>query len=432
MSLEQLKAKRNELGATMKKIADEAKAANGIMTAEQEKAFDVASDEFDKTDAAIKRLEKADAAEKRLSAVRPSVGQAQITGGPVHPEGPEAKSEFSALDEFMVAVMRAGITGRADQRLEFKERSADGDRAEQRMDDGPSGGFMVPTQFRGDLLSVEPAASVVRPRALVIPAGSPPDAAIQMPALDQGSAENMFGGVVVTWIGEGATKPETDAKIKNVTLAPKEVAAHVVLTDKLLRNWQAAGTTVSMLLRQAMAAAEDYACLRGDGVARPLGILNAPAAMTVNREVAATIRYADVVAMEARLTADAIPVWLTTRRAVEHLRKMEDSEGHLIWTGGSSVEGRPSTLLGYPVIPVPRLPGVGSKGDLMLVDLRYYVMKDGSGPFVAMSEHVHFTTNKTVIKAFWNVDGTPWMNAPIVNEDALESSPFVLLDVVSA
>jgi HK97 family phage major capsid protein len=60
-----------------------------------------------------------------------------------------------------------------DQRLtSSKERfgqSADGDlRAEQRTDDGPSGGFAIPPQFRAQLLQLTPQQAVVRPRANVI------------------------------------------------------------------------------------------------------------------------------------------------------------------------------------------------------------------------------------------------------------------------
>jgi HK97 family phage major capsid protein len=424
MNLEQLRAHRNGLAEKMKALV--AAAGTGSMADAQTKEFDTASAEFDGSSAQIARLEKLAANEAMLAKLRPSVAQDQLTEASApRPGGPEAKKTFETFGHFLHAVVR----NPGDQRLEYGERDT---RGEQRMDDGPSGGFAVPVQFRGELLSVEQAAGIVRPRALVIPAGSPPDSAVSMPALDQGSAENMFGGVEVTWIAEGATKPTTDAKIKMVSLTPHEVAAKVILTDKLMRNWPAAGVTVSELLRRAMAAAEDYAFLRGDGVAKPKGVIGGSSTISVNRETASEVHYADVVAMEAKLLADAIPVWVASRAVIAQLRKMEDSEGHLIWTEGNAVQGRPNTLLGYPVMPSPRLPALGAKGDLSLADFRYYLVKDGSGPFIAASEHVLFSSNQTVIKAFWNVDGQCWLNEPITDEDGEEYSPFVQLDVVSA
>jgi len=67
---------------------------------------------------------------------------------------------------------------------------------------------------------------------------------------------------------------------------------------------------------------------------------------------------------------------------------------------------------------------------LILADLSYYLIKDGSGPFVAASPHVYFTTNKTVIKIFWNVDGQSWLNDPLGLEGSVANtvSPFVVLN----
>ncbi len=435
MKLEQLRSKRNEAAVKVKAIAD-LEANGATLTAEQMAEFEENYAAVESLDAQVKRAERSQGVQARLDEPRPSVGAMQFGStlpgaGPVHPGGPEASREFATLNEWSTALAGHFATkGRVtDQRLEYGEPSQ---RGEQNMGDGPSGGFMVPKQFRGELLSVDQAAAAVRPRARVIPAGTPPDAEISMPALDQSSAQNMYGGVEVAWIAEGGTKPPTDAKLREVRLAPKEVAATVVLTDKLLRNWQAAGAILSELLRKAMGAAEDAGFINGSGVGRPLGFLGSGALITVNRAGANTIAYEDVVAMEASLLAGAQPVWLTTRRAVGELRMMEDTEGHLIWTSGNAVEGRPPTLLGYPVLVVPRMPALGTLGDLVLVDLSYYLIKDGSGPFIASSEHVHFATNKTVIKAFWNVDGAPWLNTPIVQENGDTQSPFVALDVPSA
>jgi len=108
---------------------------------------------------------------------------------------------------------------------------------------------------------------------------------------------------------------------------------------------------------------------------------------------------------------------------------MVDASSRIIWQPDARV-GNPGTLLGVPIVYKYRQPGLGVTGDLMLADFSAYVIKDGSGPFVAMSDQVHFLKNKTVIKAFWNVDGSPWLTEPIVpstsNSTAL-ASPFVVL-----
>ncbi|GAF94934.1 unnamed protein product, partial [marine sediment metagenome] len=100
-----------------------------------------------------------------------------------------------------------------------------------------------------------------------------------------------------------------------------------------------------------------------------------------------------------------------------------------VFTGAQAAYETPDTLFGYPLMFSDRSPGLGTTGDLMLCDLSYYLIKDGSGPFVAISPHVHFTTNRSVIKIFWNVDGEPWLSAPLPLEGSVANtvSPFVIL-----
>ena len=423
MNLEQLRQKRNDLLAQMKTITESMNA--GSLTDEQAAAFDAAEKEFGTVDANVKRLEKLSSHTAALAAPRPAVAERQVAERIVG--GPEAGREFDSIGQFLHAVR----FNPNDQRLDYQQIER---RGENSMGDGPSGGFAVPQQFRAELLSVEQSPAVVRPRALVIPAGSPPDAAISMPALDQSSSQNMYGGVEVSWIAEGGTKAATDAKLREVKLEPKEVAATIVVTDKLLRNWQAAGPMLQGLLRKAMSAAEDNAFISGSGVGKPLGFLASGALLTYNRAGAGTVALADILGMEAKMLGTANPVWLMTPKVRAKIRALNSSStgGSLIWGDGSVVSGTPQTLLGRPALMVDRLPQLGVKGDLCLVDLGYYVIKDGSGPFIAASEHVYFGTNKTVIKAFWNVDGAPWLNSAIVKENGDTESPFVALDLVSA
>jgi hypothetical protein len=48
---------------------------------------------------------------------------------------------------------------------------------------------------------------------------------------------------------------------------------------------------------------------------------------------------------------------------------------------------------------------------------------------IAASEHALFKQNKTVVKAFKTVDGGPWLDGAIKQEDGESYSPFVALDV---
>jgi HK97 family phage major capsid protein len=306
-------------------------------------------------------------------------------------------------------------------------RTRQGQKRELNMGIGAQGGFIVPDQFSSEIKLVDDLKAIFRPRAQVIPAGDPPDAAITIPALDQGGANGVYAGVQVTWIAEGALKPETEPAFREIRLEPNEVAAHVVVTDKLLRNSAAAGALVSSLLRKAIIAAEEDAFLSGNGVGQPLGIIGHPAAIQVARAASNQISYTDIVNMFARAKFGGRLAWVGSQTALPQLMRMVDAGNNLIWQPNAR-EGAPGTLLGIPFLMNDQSPILGAEGDLILVDLDYYLIKDGSGISISMSEHPLFTQNRTIIKAFWNVDGQPWLSTPLLARDGVSTiSPFVVL-----
>ncbi len=319
--------------------------------------------------------------------------------------------------------MRTVLTNPHDKRLaEYRQ---------QAMGVGVMGGFAVPTQWSAEIRQLKPQDAVVRPRATVIPPGEPPDAAITFPALDQTGARGVYSGVTVQWIGEGHAKPETDYRLLEVTLSPNEVAAYIPLTDKLLRNSSAASALATTLLRRAIIAAEDVAFLTGNGAGQPLGIINHPATINVARTGFPSAipgdNYVDLITMYSQAMKDGPLVWIYTPTLLPELMTMTDVNGNLIWTT-SAREGEPNRLMGIPAIENERSPVLGQPGDLLLCNLQHYLIKDGSGIFVAASEHVRFLQNQTVIKAFFNVDGQPWLTAPLTLEDGVtQRSPFVQL-----
>lgn len=424
-SVKQLREERAAAIAEMKAIHEAAENEDRELTAEEQSEYDAFKAEADLLTNRIERQAEVDATLASLEKADPPKSRGAIE----RPQGPEAVREFESLGEFVAATRFRPN----DQRLAslYHEPSPD-PRGEQRMDDGASGGFLVPEQFRSTILQVEPTEAIFRPRANVIPAGSPPDSAISIPALDQtnGDApESMYGGFSVSWIGEGGTKPESDVKFREIKLEPHEVAAHTVITDKLLRNWPAASAYLERNMRMAVIGAEERAFFKGDGVAKPKGIVDDNGAYVYNRETANTVTYDDITGMMARCLGMS-KVWIATQALLPILMRMEDTEGHLIWTGDAR-SGAPTTLAGVPIMFTDRGKALGTKGDLVLADLSYYLIKDGSGPFVAASEHVHFTTNKTAVKIFWNVDGQGWLTAPLEGEDGYTRSPFVVLDVTA-
>lgn len=415
--LEMMQARAEQVKA-MRAMLDKVKAESREFTPEEDTQFVGIEAKVRTLDKQIEREQALAEREKELQMpAEPTFRPSAAYGGSTQ----QAKKEdygFSSLGEFLNAVRFGDSKGRLDAI-----------RNEMSMGVSENGGIMVPEEFRGDLLRVTPESAIVRPRANVIPAGSSPDATVTMPALDQ-VGKNMYGGVEVTWIGEGGEKPETTANLSEVKLTPYEVAAHITVTDKLLRNWDASEAVIKGLLNQAMTAAEDLAFLTGNGTGKPKGVIGSTAALTVKRATANKITTLDVVSMVANLLPGAEAIFVAHQSTMIQLITLKDEAGNSIFIQGNLAAGIPSTLLGYPIRFTGKTSALGTKGDLILVDLSYYLIKDGAGPYVMASEHVYFKQNKTVIKAFWNVDGKAWLTGPLKLEDGVTTvSPFVVLEV---
>jgi len=334
----------------------------------------------------------------------------------------ETLQPWKKFSEFLYAV----AFNRADKRLLplYYHRA-------QSMGVGAAGGFALPDQFRETLLQLTPQEAHIRPRAQVIPPGDPPDAKLIIPALDQSTSHDIYGGVQVSWIAEGTTKPEAKFYLRQVELEPKEVAGYMDVTDKLLRNWDACSALVQRQFRLAVISAEDNAFLTGNGVGKPLGILataNA-SAITISRASANAIAYQDIRGIYARfMMRGGSGVWIASQTTIPQLMAIKDDGSSLIWQPNAR-EGMPGTIFGYPVVISERVPVLGSRGDLSLIDASYYLIKDGSGPIFESTNAVRFKENITTFKITWNVDGQPWFNTPVPLEVANTStvSPFVVL-----
>lgn len=332
----------------------------------------------------------------------------------MHKDGYQDNAGFKSIGDFLHAV-RFG-----DEKGRLKGQS---------MGDNSSGGYLVPEQFSTELLKLSASSSVVRPRATVIEAGDPPDATLNIPVLDYSA--NLFGGVTAAWIEEGALKPATEAKFGTIDLSPWELAAVIETTDKLLRNWSAAGTLFSKLLSSAIASITDLAFLKADGTKKPLGVLNAAntGAKLVVRETTGSITYGDIVNMLANTKMDGETYTFVAHQSIKPaLMKLQDAAGNFIFIQGNATAGVPSRLAGFEIQFTSKTFPLGTQGDLALVDFSKYLIKDGSGIFIDISNQPKFQENKTIIKAFLNVDGKPWVTAPIKLEDGVtEVSPYVIL-----
>lgn len=329
-----------------------------------------------------------------------------------------------SLGDYLLAVRRKDTKRLVE---EYHAQKATKDLLEE---SGVSGGYLVPAEFSADFINIAAEMSVVRPRARIQPMRS---RSLAIPALDQdeqpadGDKIKWFGGVISYWTEEGVTKTETEPSFRQIELVAHKLAGYTQASDELLAD-SAIGLEALLrtLFGQAIAWREDYAYLRGDGVGKPLGILNSGALLTQDRATANRIIYRDVARMMDLFLPEGDGTWIVSSTARSELLRLEDSAGNLVWQQNARV-GEPPTMLGMPVVFSSKMPALGTTGDVLLADLNYYVIGDRQATSIQSSAEYAFIDDLTTWRFVHRVDGQPLLAAPIYIDNTNQVSPFVAL-----
>ncbi len=417
MNVEKLRRLRAEANDKMKALLDGVEASSRTALNEEEsKQYDGYKAEYEAVGKSIVIAQEQESRETELSSFRPAAARGSFSGNPV---AEPAKREFECVGEMIYAMVS---TRGNDQRLSFVA-------AGQNLGSGEVGGFAVPEAFSPEIMAFDQSESVIEPLCWVMDAGQYPDAPFNLPVLNQSG--DLYAGVSMKWVGDlnsGSALPDAgSAKLKRVRVEPYPLAGHVGISNSLLRNWRSADAFITNLLRKATAHAKENAFFSGDGLKKPLGILKSGGLKKVNRAGSNAIAYTDLTKME-RYFCGANPYWLISKAAKEALSNITRTTGSdpLFRDGG---QGMAPTFLGYPYKINPRGSALGTLGDILLGDFKYYIVKPGSGPLLAMSEHVKFLEDETVIKCIVNLDGQMWNDSTLTMENGDLASPIVALDV---
>ena len=321
---------------------------------------------------------------------------------------------------------------------------------------GVTGGYTVPPMFAQELLRLAVEDAIIRPRAKKMPLTS---RTLLVPYLDQVTAQTagnpaFLGGVQATWTAEAATRTQSQPTFRQLELTAWELSFYSVASNTLLAD-QAVGldSLLTELFSQAITWYTEYAYLRGTGVGQPLGVLNAPAALSVTRLVTSSIQYQDIRKMFGKIYSMLMKdnlIWLAHQSCVDKILGLNDASTSL-GSGSTDSVGRPifiplsggiqesvdqgqgpmhfGYLMGKPLFLTEKLPALGTKGDLMLIDPSYYILGDRMDLEIDVSPHVNFLTNQMTWRIVFRGDGQPWLGGAVTLADGSQTvSPFVVLN----
>ena len=299
------------------------------------------------------------------------------------------------------------------------------------------GGFLVQTDIATEILRKIHDTAVLSSRTRRIPISGSANG-LKMPFVDETSRVDgsRWGGVQGFWIGEGVAPTKGKPKMARLELELKKLAGLVYMTEELLADAAALEAFVSMAMVEELIFKLDDAIFRGDGNAKPLGILSSDAPVSVAKEsgqASKTIVYENLIKMWARMwsRSRANAVWFINQDCDPQLDTLALAVGTAGIPARFVVDGPDGVrrIKGAPVIPIEFCETLGTKGDIMLADMGAYMMIEKGGIQSASSIHVKFEEGETAFRFMLRTDGQPAWQKPLTPYKGTNTvSPFVFLD----
>jgi len=248
------------------------------------------------------------------------------------------------------------------------------------------GGYVVPEDWRAEVISRMAALTVIRPKARVIQTTRD---AVELPKITGGTSQYR-DAVRVTWVDE---TPTAGTAATNLTFGLERIPVHTVMAETFLsRNLveDAAFNIVAWLadsFASAQAIDEDNQFLTGDGHGKPEGILKDSGIGVLGTGQQVVSGDADeltadgiinlVYAIDAQYRQNA--AFVAEKATYRDIRKLKTGDGEYIWERNYQ-SGQPDRLLGYPVLEQEGMPTIAANAfPLLFGDLRGYVIVDRVG-----------------------------------------------------
>lgn len=380
---------------------------------------------------------------QQFVAIEKAVANIEARG--IGEKGKEKKTVYNHLGEQLLDVMAVANPNKgtsqwanAMERLTKVQAAASG--ANETI---PSeGGFLVEKDSATILSDNSIATGLLSRRCFHVPLSENSNG-LKLKLMKETSRANgsRYGGIQAYWAAEADTVTATKPTFREATWELKKLFGLFYATEEILKDASAMAAVVNRWFPMEFGFKIDDAIFRGTGGGIPSGILNAGCTVSQAIEtgqVRATdpILYKNCANMYARLlnSSDDNAVWLINRAMMPSLMMMTMPVG----TGGSAVflpSGGASvspymTLFNKSIIPIEQCEAPATVGDIVLADLKEYLIIDKGGIQNSVSIHVRFIYDEQTFKWTYRIDGAPIRNAvltPYKGDASWTQGPFVTL-----
>lgn len=336
----------------------------------------------------------------------------------------DPKKGFANQTEFFHAVFQAAQDfDSAPENLRVLAVSGDGHHTYS----DPNGGFLVPSGFLPDVLSIGAEADPMAGRTTNIPMATP---TLDIPArVDKNHTNSVSGGLRVYRRREEATLTKSQMTMENVKLKADKLTGIAYATEELLSD-----SAISVAALIAAGFDDEFTNkliderLNGTGVGEFLGVTKSASFISQAKEsgqTADTIVFDNVIKMRSRVWRYQNAIWLANHDTIPQLASIEDTEGRHIFLP-SLRDDVPDMLLGRPIIFTEYTQTLGDANDIVCCNWSQYLEGLYQPVQGAESIHVRFTTDERAFKFSLRNAGTPWWSAALTPKNSSNTlSPFV-------
>lgn len=326
--------------------------------------------------------------------------------------------EFKSLGDFV----RSGFEGH--QSSSFHDRCRSHFKAIQGMSEtiGSDGGFTVMPEFNHNIFEHVYSNDLVASTDNYSVGGN--NMTFLANAETSRANGSRHGGLRGYWTGEGQSIAASKPTVREVQMKLQKLAVVVYLTDELISDSaQALEQFVTRKASDEFSFMIGDALFNGDGVGKPLGILNAPSLLAIAAEAGqtpATIVAANIIKAQNRFFAPYFGKanWYLNQDCMQQLMQLTlatgTSSGQLVYMPPTGLSASPyGSLGGRPLKPIEFAGTLGSQGDIVLADLSQVLSISKGGIAQAVSMHVEFLTDQLALRFTMRMNAAPWENSPI-------------------
>lgn len=342
----------------------------------------------------------------------------------------EGKKHFSNLGEQLMAIRNAA-KGNVDERLLAVNNEVKG--SSSKVD--PDGGYAIQEDFAKNILESAVTTGQILSRVTTYTISSNANSMRYMTADESDlSGGTVFGGVKMQWAAEGGTVASSKPQFRETKIDLEKMMGFAYATDELLQDAAFMNSYYGRAFQLASERLLEGAIIDGDGAGKPLGILHSGATIAVpgtEGQAEGTITADNIMAMWQRglYRNRSSMVWLAHPDCELQFQGLKMNDTPIWMPEGGLADAPYQRILGRPVIYDDNCAALGSKGDVMLVDLsRYILVKKGTAR-QDWSMHVEFLTDQMCFRMVLRVNGAPDTTKQIkLKNTKLYRSPFVALD----